>query len=220
MSENIDNALAKIGTDYRMLISYGSHGKDRDIISITKRQYIFLRTFLNSGNFEIACQVAEVEQKRASGWFKNPKFICFLKERIQEKANANGVTYEWWISRMKDIFEGKVEARQYQLEAGRIIGNACEFTKENRTYVREFNNTELVFITQKSNNPGALPPQESRNGGLIEGEISLPDGGPPVGQNSIADLPNAQEVPKTEVSGLVRRPSSETGQGYSVGASP
>jgi len=213
--EHIETGLAQMGNDYRMVISSGEQ-----IISITKRQFKFLKDFLATGDFNAAVSKAGVERITAVGWFKDSKFRKFLQERLQYAADRNGCTFDWAISELKNLWNGKRNRNKVQMDAMKEINRMLGFIKENQGGVnaREYINVEYAVIQKDSPiNIGLNPPQIPAGGRPIEGQIYLPDVRKAMGKVNPGGMEGSQGDQSTALDGLVSKQSTQTGQGYDLG---
>ena len=218
MPEPFETGLSRFGKEYRMAISTGAN-LDTSMISISKRQWAFLRSFLNTGNLREAIEAAGVKKSDVVNWYKNPKFRNFLKERYQYAADRNGCTFDWSVSQLKGLWDGKVSKNKVQLdslkEINRMLGHIKEF--QGGINAREFINAEYVVI-QKGNPVGAgpEPAQIPNNYRAMPSEICLPDVRTAIRKDDVVGAENDPINNQTKFLGLVSDQPTQAGQGYGL----
>ena len=212
--EHIDTGLVQFGPTYRMVISSGEK-----MISITKRQFSFLKNFLTHGDIDEAAKNVGVERKTVVGWFKNSNFRQFLKERLQYAADRNGCTFDWSVSELKGLWEGKRKKNKVQMDAMKEINRMLGFVKEIQGGVnaREFINAEYVVI-QKAGpiNVGPEFAQISRTGRSVPSQICLSDVRETVGEVNFGGMEGDKGDQPTAFNGVVSKQPVEAGQGHNL----
>ena len=200
-----------------MVISSGEK-----IISITKRQFSFLKCFLATGDVEEGAKAAGVETRTATNWFKQPRFRQFIQERLQYAADRNGCTFDWAVSELKGLWAGKVKKDKVQMDAmkeiNRMLGHVKEF--QGGINAREFINAEYVVIQKTSNDAafdsGPKPAQVPGPSRSIEGSLYLPDVRAAVGQDDPNGLEAVQGDGQALLNDLVSNEPVETSQGHDL----
>ena len=190
------------------------------IISITKRQFKFLKSFLATGDFEESAKQAGVERSTAVRWFRDPKFRQFLKERLQWAADRNGCTFEWAVSQLKGTWEGKQLKTKIQFECmkelNRMLGHVKEIP-QGGINAGEFINAEYVVI-QKGGafNPGFKPAQIPGNSRQLEGQVYLPDMRASMGQDNVNGVEDDKGDSQTPLGGVVCDQPAQASQGHDL----
>lgn len=204
-SEVADTGLAKEFNDYRMLISSGE-GEEMSPLSIQKKQWWFLRNFLNIGDFEEAARRTGVEPSTAAGWFRQPRFKQFLRERMRYAADKNGCTFDWSVSQLKDVWDGKAKRNRVQFECLKELNRMMGHVKENQGGInaREFINAEYVVIQKDSTiNLGHQAPQISGDRGPVHSQISISPVREAMGEKHSSDFENVKGDSQASLHGLV-----------------
>lgn len=228
-SDLLTQRIAHIGKDFRAVVSVGN-GPGKEFVKITKKQFIFLRVFVQNGDLIKACATADITEDEGKRYFRNKNFAKFIREHLEYAANANGMTFFKWMSKLTDIFDGKnnslpadaggVEVKDV-LRAGELIGKSLGFIRDTRTIKHERNaNGPIEFIQQKQGYITAIPAPVPATGGLDPGPISVPDGRETLGQDPVRYIPHVTAIGQAPVSGVVRSTPEEPGQGHSVVGDP
>ena len=178
---DLGKSVLNIQKEIKAVVSFGDK---KEIITLNKRQFGFLKFFLSTGDFSTACQKAGIQESTASNWFRDSRFKAFVKERIEQAAAANGYNFNRWVDNLIEISEGRKRANAAQIEATKVLGKAFKYLKDDEK-TGKFNigdNAKLViqFNNPKDTTPTAFSPEES-GGHELQGPNS--DGGAQVGKD-------------------------------------
>lgn len=212
----IESGLIQMGNDIKAVVAFNGQPQ---IISLNKSQMIFLRTFFQTGNFNLSVQSAGVEKSTVRNWMKQKKFREFLRERWEFAAKIRGFDLAVWKSHFIDIFLGRAEEEpgkaslKTQIEAGKILGKHFNWLE-----TEDSDGDGRGFEVREKDSPAKLEsPQQPA--GSIGGPVPLQvsDGGTQIRQDPPNDLPDANASAKAQQQDLVCGPVQEPSGGNCVG---
>jgi len=182
---DLDKQIIILEDEIRAVVSFGN---DFEIISLTKKQTLFLKNLLDTGSVKVAAQMAGISQETAHRYFKDPRFVAFVDERVKNEAKLKGYNLARWASRLVDCFEGKIKLDKNALRAGEILGKALGYLVDKKIYDLG-DNVEVLFQYQKNSaNNTNNASREPRDSGEPSEPLHNLNGGAPFWKNEASPV--------------------------------
>ncbi|NJM10067.1 MAG: hypothetical protein HC883_04040 [Bdellovibrionaceae bacterium] len=76
----------------------------------------------HGGDLRAAGKDCGMNNSQILAFLKRPAVKVWVKARIKEAAVRNGVTLDWWISRLKEVADGQDTMTTSQADAMKLLG--------------------------------------------------------------------------------------------------
>lgn len=115
----MEKDLKAIGSKQKFVPLVFQSGK---MLELSGRELKFLEAWMRLGEMGKACEEQGLTQDQAKRILTRPKNREYMEDRMKEIAISKGLTAEWFMSQMHDVWVGKKIANREQMEAAKEIG--------------------------------------------------------------------------------------------------
>jgi hypothetical protein len=93
------------------------------VLHLRNNEIRLLESIVNhGGDLRAAGRECGMNNSQILAFLKRPSVRLWVKARIKEAAVRNGVTLDWWISRLKEVADGSDSMTTSQADAMKLLG--------------------------------------------------------------------------------------------------
>lgn len=122
-----DKEMKDIGSHRQFVPLVFQSGK---ILDLSAKELKFLEAWMRLGDMGKACEEQGLTAEEAKRILTRPRNREYMEDRMREIAISKGLTAEWFMTQMYEVWEGKKVANREQMEAAKEIGRRAAPVRE------------------------------------------------------------------------------------------